>query len=298
MNRHEAKRNRLFKQGAAALIGLGMDADGGYICPLCVQDFSRGALEANVLTLEHVPPKSIGGKAITLTCNQCNRQAGATTDVGMAHRHTAEEFLREVGRVYVTEAKMGDHILPVRVRLTSDGGLHVKARSKHMDPRRHEAWLAYVESEVGRADRTISFRAQEYRPQLAEVGDLRAAYLAAFAQWGYTFILSPALEQVRAQLEQPNEAVLDSFICYSDDASISARALILLKTPFQCVMAQIGRRYVLLPWPRGVDPYPLARKLFAAGQKIPFQGLPIPWPTEMVMEMDAFYSRSKPTSSG
>src|SRR5439155_25942538 len=62
-----------------------------YACPLCRAVFSLTDLEAKVLTREHVPPASIGGREMVLTCRPCNNRAGSTFD---AHLERAEAFRR------------------------------------------------------------------------------------------------------------------------------------------------------------------------------------------------------------
>jgi hypothetical protein len=54
-----------------------------YICPLCLDAFSLDDLDQtlpNPLTLEDAPPKSLGGKANTLTCKSCNNTMGKEID--------------------------------------------------------------------------------------------------------------------------------------------------------------------------------------------------------------------------
>lgn len=43
-----------------------------YICPLCLARHSSIYTDGNSLTLEDAPPKSLGGKPRTLTCQSCN----------------------------------------------------------------------------------------------------------------------------------------------------------------------------------------------------------------------------------
>jgi hypothetical protein len=51
-----------------------------YACPLCQTLFTIDELDTRNLTKEHVPPRSIGGREMVLTCRQCNNSAGATFD--------------------------------------------------------------------------------------------------------------------------------------------------------------------------------------------------------------------------
>ena len=56
---------------------------GGYACPTCCEVFFEKDLSPQLplyLTLEHVPPESMGGKGMTLTCNKCNSKSGSDLD--------------------------------------------------------------------------------------------------------------------------------------------------------------------------------------------------------------------------
>ena len=54
---------------------------GNRACPLCMAGFTRDQASAGrSVTLEHVPPKSLGGQARCLTCRPCNARAGDTID--------------------------------------------------------------------------------------------------------------------------------------------------------------------------------------------------------------------------
>ena len=45
-------------------------------CPICLSDFDRlDVMAGTEVTLEHAPPKSLGGVPICLTCRPCNNKA-------------------------------------------------------------------------------------------------------------------------------------------------------------------------------------------------------------------------------
>ena len=55
----------------------------GYICPICFDPFFEKDLDIsipNYLTLEDVPPASLGGRPIVLTCKSCNSKTGHDLD--------------------------------------------------------------------------------------------------------------------------------------------------------------------------------------------------------------------------
>src|SRR4051812_45260602 len=48
-----------------------------YVCPQCSRAFHHSAIvmKPPALTLEHVPPESVGGNTLVLTCKECNEKA-------------------------------------------------------------------------------------------------------------------------------------------------------------------------------------------------------------------------------
>ena len=68
-----------------------------YLCPLCVHGFMEIMLDQrkhNPLTLEDLPPKSVGGKAKILTCKKCNNTSGSKLDKLILDSLEAESFLQ------------------------------------------------------------------------------------------------------------------------------------------------------------------------------------------------------------
>ena len=79
-NPRGVQRVAWFNLGAKAIQFLQPGAPDCYVCPLCMRAFTRYALAAKELTLEHVPPESLGGRRLVLTCRHCNNRAGAKVD--------------------------------------------------------------------------------------------------------------------------------------------------------------------------------------------------------------------------
>lgn len=87
------KKQRWLIRGADAFGRLGLDTPKLYVCPLCLHGFD---LDSHLsLTFEHVPPRSVGGSTLALTCLQCNGSAGGKEGVD-THASTAET-LRKFG---------------------------------------------------------------------------------------------------------------------------------------------------------------------------------------------------------
>jgi hypothetical protein len=63
-----------------------------YACPLCSKLFGRSNLTD--LTLEHVPPKALGGRISLLTCKNCNSSHGHSLDSHLVKRVLANRLLK------------------------------------------------------------------------------------------------------------------------------------------------------------------------------------------------------------
>lgn len=71
-----------FRRGMDALQRVAMSPPVAYLCPLCFSLVTPEQLAANntIISVEHVPPGSIGGKPMCLTCKPCNNWAGTYLD--------------------------------------------------------------------------------------------------------------------------------------------------------------------------------------------------------------------------
>jgi hypothetical protein len=90
-----------FARGAAELRdcferrGLGDRLPEGdwYMCPCCPTLHDQESVLDGSLTAEDVPPKSVGGRKILLTCRGCNNTAGEELDHHAAKRQVIEDFM-------------------------------------------------------------------------------------------------------------------------------------------------------------------------------------------------------------
>ena len=82
-----------------------------------------------------------------------------------------------------------------------------------------------------------------------QAGWLRAAYLAAFARFGYRHALRPLMEPIRAQIEDPNGNHIQRFILHGGSAPPDRRLMRSVTTPrsARSLIVQMGRHLVFLP---------------------------------------------------
>ena len=288
------KRLILFQRGAAAAQRY-TDSSEFYYCPICRTGFNQSALSTDKLTLEHVPPASAGGKSIALTCKSCNNRAGDSIDAAISHRaelvrfadvstHTIDgeggRAILEVGREHVNILLVAESNGPVRLEIL--GGSN--------DPRVVERVQAYMEehtrenSWTGGALGIASRRLCD--PRLASIGDLKAAFIAAFAAFGYRYACNPRLDQVRQQIRNPAEQVIDMWSIAIDHTGIG-RYLLLFTEPLPGVVVSLGRSCVLLPWlDSPVNFYTALATAYRPNEQPQVTGHLIKWPTTLEMVLD------------
>ncbi len=208
-------KEKLFDRGAQAL-SLTYELEDTYLCPLCGNDFSKESLKTGELTLEHVPPKSQGGKGIILTCNKCNSKAGQVIDAQAANREKLNEFThgflnKEEGYVGRAMLEIGGYQLDIAISKI-DGGYNMHVPKGTNDPniiKEVQDYLFELSSKNqwnGSEFKVLS--SVNYDKHLAEVSDLRTAYLISFAALGYRYAFSSALKKVRMQISKPSEKIL------------------------------------------------------------------------------------------
>ncbi|WP_220292424.1 HNH endonuclease [Streptomyces sp. MBT84] len=269
-----------------------------YACPCCLVAYPREAVSGGLLTIEDVPPRSVGGRPLLLTCKRCNNTAGSDFDSHAATRANAEDFMR--GRITGHTLPMTSHVDGIPLRGTAqwtDSGLQFVGVPKRNDPKVQAAHLvaldAYVESGDSRPNHsfTVHTRFDEAR---ARISWIRAAYLAAFAALGWSYIFRGVMDPYRKQLQQPDVSVVPTYIFRDPNASVAVRRVLLVDRPdeLRCVAVVMGEHTVFLPSlfrPRPCDELVEAfASRRAAGDRlsVTLDGKEVPWPRWATYFMD------------
>ncbi|WP_157881403.1 hypothetical protein [Streptomyces phaeochromogenes] len=269
-----------------------------YACPCCLVAYPRAAVEVGLLTIEDVPPKSVGGRPLLLTCKSCNNTAGSDFDSHAATRADSDAFMR--GQVTGRELSATVYIdgIPLRgVAQRTESGVQIFGVPKKNDPKveaaHFEALNAYADSgdDQPNFSFTVHTRFDEVR---ARVSWIRAAYLAAFAALGWGYILREVMDPFRDQLKQPDVNILQTYFLRSPGASPDERRIILVERPreLRCVAVVLGEHTIFLPGLFEPLPYDelveaLARRR-QSGDRLSIQldGKAVPWPTRATYFMD------------
>jgi HNH endonuclease len=300
------RRERWFDEGAAALrrtlTAEGMQdelppAGQFYACPLCLMTYGRQAFDGGVFTDEHVPPRHAGGRALVLTCRRCNNTAGSTMDADAERREAMHNFFagRSSGRDLRAEFAVGDVKIKGNIDSTS-GAILLSVVPKANNPRdvaemcrTLEAWAA--EGVGGR----IGFRfAERVSLTSARLSWVRAAYLAAFAAFGWRYVFLSCLNPLRAQLADPPANILPPLALLDPGASPERRQLLVVQDPHELrsLAVVLGRYTVFLPGlEENPQPFAALATVLARFFALPMPrrqcvGKQVPWPAEPRYALD------------
>jgi hypothetical protein len=171
-----------------------------YICPICAKTH-KTIDEEDPLTLEDAPPKSLGGKANTLTCKTCNNTCGHTIDFHLTERlkelDSAKFLPNTETRVKI---KIGEEFLNGIVSIDENGKMTISHSDKNNNPvKLDDKMIGLKDGELV----DLSFLKTRVIPEKLEYALLKTGYLLAFEKFGGSMIFDKNFNIVRDQLLNP-----------------------------------------------------------------------------------------------
>lgn len=182
--------------------------DGWCVCPICLEPFSlneegeieyKGSGTSNNrtphMTVEHVPPKALGGKTICLTCNRCNSDSGNTMD-----------------KAFLDEIKILDSMNPTIAHnhkcLITTGSFRCPAHMTIKDKTLsfYLSSKSEIEDFVDTYNQTLSFDIKVFvtdtkrNKEAAMLSMLKQAYLFAFITLKDIYLYQESLDVIRNQI--------------------------------------------------------------------------------------------------
>jgi len=177
-----------------------------YPCPICLATFTIEALAQKQLSAEHVPPESLGGQELLLTCRNCNNSSGTKLD---AHARIKEDVqLALAGTLehpHRVRAMFGDLVVNAELH-TSGGNYSLQVPTKINKPGTSDTLQS-----VARMGAQLTVEHERYADLGAKISWFRCGYLALVAVTGYELALDPAFEIVRKQILECDERKMVSF---------------------------------------------------------------------------------------
>jgi hypothetical protein len=193
------------------------DIDNIYMCPICFEYFTRDEVLAKppediLVTIEHIPPEALSGKVRTLTCLSCNVGAGYELDSHLLHKLLVDDFIEGVPSSSVdAKVELNDEIkLTATIDVQKERHLRIV-----LDPSRSKPEEISKLNELKHFPTVnMSFRGRRgkyYTNRRPEAALLRIAYLWAFSEFGYGFLINDSLKYVRAQIKNPSSNILPTW---------------------------------------------------------------------------------------
>lgn len=272
------------------------DFENGYVCPLCFDPFFENDLNLkskNPLTLEDVPPKSLGGNPKILTCKDCNSKSGHLLDNHLLQRlkeQDAKEFLPNT-EYKTTFSRNGNQANGI-VKIDKDGKIVFDIQPQRSNPKSTNRFMKDVFPAIkfynpllNNENQIEPYRTNEFsikfpvnsNERRSEVALLRIGYLLAYSIFGSAFLINGALYKVREQILNPDKDVLPKVFWIRYDFPNEMLGMNIIKSPkeLMCFVAifnlstesKVRQFAVALPGPSapGIKIYENIEKILCTG---------------------------------
>lgn len=236
MSKSQNKRQTIFKLFSQNLewikehpsISFQPDFSNGYICPLCFDIFFEKDLDQSIknpLTLEDIPPVTLGGSPLALTCKTCNSRSGHELDIHLLKNllETDAQMFLPYSKTNATFELQGNKVNG-SFEVDGKGTVKLNLQSKNSNPNHAKEFMKNIlppltiynplfnsnklfEKEYRSPNFKINFH-QTSNERRAEIALLRIAYLLAFSILGNGFLINAGLYKVREQISNPDKNIL------------------------------------------------------------------------------------------
>jgi hypothetical protein len=307
MNKQEQKKLKLFNLFSRNLewvkehpsVSFQPDFVNGYICPICFDVFFEKDLmnsSINPLTFEDIPPLSLGGKKLALTCKKCNSWSGHELDI-----HLLNSLLKTDSQLFLPNSKskitFESHGSKMNGALEVDknGIVILKLHSERSNPEQSKQFIdnlfyspktiyspffyqeKSLRNEYSRAPILNMKFNKNPNERRAEVALLRIAYLLAYATFGNGFYINGGLYKVREQILNPDKEILPKCFWLKYDFPKKCEGINIISLPkeLQCFLvvfnlqteSQTRQFAIVLPGPSdtGLKVYDFISKKLCVG---------------------------------
>ena len=289
------RRLRIFRYGSQAIAKyLNGDAS-RYYCPICGLGYPESsAIMGDNLTLEDVPPNSIGGKPILLTCRKCNSSAGHTIDTAVSSKKKFEDFEKilcgkEKGTVPFVTLSLGE--LHIAASIYKENSIDIRPLEKANAPSTIEKYKMHLMKISGSNSNGFEFKrsiTHKYDNRFFKLSHLKSAFLIVFAWLGYRYAFDPRLDVVRQQIQEPENDILGTRFWIEGNESIPLNKIMLLSSPLPIFFVSFNGFCIVLPSLESTgDIYSSLSSYWEKGQRINLQAkMSYSWPDKLQMKLD------------
>lgn len=217
MNKNDRKRKYLFDKYSKNLKLLNNNnkiparidlSKGGYICPICEGNFNKEDLNQevdNALSLEDAPPKSLGGKQIVLTCENCNNGLGRDIDWHLTERLNELDFKDKLpGAEQNGTMSINNITVNAIIKVEDNGETRAYFPDKINKPEDLKKYIDYIQANRPCVPTWMKKPSRVDNKKL-QIALLKNAYLLMFEKFGYALLFNNQYNRVREQLLNPEK---------------------------------------------------------------------------------------------
>lgn len=234
MSKNKIKKEKLFKIYAdnlnwvseiSSIKNIIKNIDYGCLCPICLTYFDQS--DNSLLTFDHNPPQSLGGKDGVLTCETCNNVAGHKID---------KELLTALKEIEINGFKANTKF---RKRIKNDSTKNETVTADFTIEKNNEIVMNLIKQDSNPIayDNFIKSKTMSYSnpmffndeplyggwptgykftiekenksdERLSSICLLKIAYLIAYQKLGHIFLFNRNLDKVREQIKFPEREII------------------------------------------------------------------------------------------
>lgn len=180
----------------------------GYVCPVCQKIFDKEALFSTEyvdhLTLEHVPPESLGGNIKLLTCKICNNEQGSMLDKQLLESLKTKDFYSGIPGAerparFLVDGKWNTG---GRIVISDTEGFKFLSNRKNSNHNHYDKLFKTGGLDIKKIDLTINHQYKKRRPEIAS---LRIGYLWLYSEAGFACLINGNMHAVGNQILEPEK---------------------------------------------------------------------------------------------
>jgi len=270
-----------------------------YVCPICGEKFPEASAENGQLTLEDIPPRSMGGTGLLLTCKTCNSRAGYKIDNYIKTHLDMQKFVQTIlekdtanDNQIFCNLLINDEDFPARVSQKS-GNIEIQIIRKASNPNKVNKLKDYFE--VGVVNNSLDgsefklTKTDKFDTRKWKLAFLKSGFLLLTAMLGYTYAFDKRLLIVREQISHPEKNLLGSLFWFKQNKKqpFPKRRIIMVSTPLPLFLVTFDENAVILPHLSSpVDLYAEMKTNWKEGV-VNMKGKVYEWPQKPLMILDS-----------